>query len=186
MDVETVLAARSGDQEAFARIATESAPRLHRVAYNILRDRGLAEDATQTALLSMWRSLPTLRDPARFEAWSYRTTVRACYEESKRNRRYIAAFRALTGEQAHATSGTSGVEDRDELDRALTELSLDHRAVLVLRFHLDMKIDDIAATLEVPVGTARSRLDRALKRVREAIIAGRISDRPPEQQEARR
>lgn len=171
MDTETVRQAQAGDQDAFARLATESATRLHRVAYNILRDRELASDATQSALLSMWQSLPSLRDPARFEGWAYRTVVRACYAESKRTRRFVAAIKALTSEQSRAPDGIAGVETRDQLDRALAELSLDHRTVLVLRFHLDMRIDDIAVTLGIPIGTARSRLDRALKRVRPALAA---------------
>ena len=58
--------------------------RFLQVSYRILRDRHLAEDATQQALVRIWRKLPRLRDPARFEAWSYRLLVNACLSEAKR------------------------------------------------------------------------------------------------------
>lgn len=177
MDSELVARAQAGDQDAFARLATASAGRLHSVAYNILRDRDLAQDATQQALLSMWQALPSLRDPALFDAWAYRTLVRACYAESRRTTRFFAAIRALTDAGHDAPDATKWVEDRDQLDRALTTLSIEHRTVLVLRFHLDLKIDDIASVLDIPVGTARSRLDRAMKKIRPALAADARTER---------
>jgi RNA polymerase sigma-70 factor (ECF subfamily) len=172
MDTQLVVRAQAGDQDAFTRLATESASRLHRVAYNILRDRGLAEDATQQALLSMRQALPTLRDPSRFDAWAYRTVIHACYAESRRTRRFLAAMKQLASDGRDTSDAMRRVEDRDELDGALARLSLDHRTVLVLRFHLDLKIDDIASVLDIPVGTARSRLDRAMKKIRPALASG--------------
>src|SRR4029450_8107926 len=60
--------------------------RLHGVARRILRDLDLADDATQRALVAIWRDLPQLRDPATFEAWAYKVLVRICYAEGKRER----------------------------------------------------------------------------------------------------
>lgn len=77
MDTELVIRAQHGDEEAFTSLAVAVGDRLHAVAHRILRDTDLAEDATQQALLSIWRDLPQLRDPARFDAWSYRLLVRA-------------------------------------------------------------------------------------------------------------
>jgi RNA polymerase sigma-70 factor, ECF subfamily len=78
MDTTLVVRAQKGDEQAFASLALPLGNRLHALAHRILRDIDLAEDATQQALLSVWRDLPQLRDPARFEAWSYRLLVRAC------------------------------------------------------------------------------------------------------------
>ena len=72
MDTDLVVQAQGGDEEAFASLAVAAGDRLHAVAHRILRDTDLAEDATQQALLTIWRDLPQLRDPARFDAWSYR------------------------------------------------------------------------------------------------------------------
>ena len=85
MDPDLVRSAQRGDEEAFASLAVAAGDRLHAVAHRILRDTDLAEDATQQALLSIWRDLPQLRDPARFDAWSYRLLVRACYAEGRRD-----------------------------------------------------------------------------------------------------
>ena len=68
MDRELVVRAQQGDRDAFTSIATSSYARLHRIAQNILSDRHLAEDATQHALIEMWRNMPQLRDPERLEA----------------------------------------------------------------------------------------------------------------------
>src|SRR5919112_201007 len=86
MDIDLVTRAQGGDEGAFMSLAVAVGDRLHAVAHRILRDTDLAEDATQQALLAIWRDLPQLRDPARFEAWSYRLLVRACYAEGRRSR----------------------------------------------------------------------------------------------------
>ena len=95
MDTELVVRAQRGDEGAFASLAVAAGDRLHAVAHRILRDIDLAEDATQQALLAIWRDLPQLRDPARFEAWSYRLLVRACYAEGRRTRRWAPNLRLL-------------------------------------------------------------------------------------------
>ena len=79
MDTDLVIRAQRGDKEAYAILAAEIADRFLAVARRILRDLDLAEDATQQALLTIWQDLPQLRDPDRFEAWSYRLLVHACY-----------------------------------------------------------------------------------------------------------
>ncbi|MEA2026561.1 MAG: sigma factor, partial [Chloroflexota bacterium] len=89
MDDELVVRAQNGDQAAFAMLAVEIGPRFHAVAYRILRDVALAEDAVQQALLDTWQDLPRLSEPARFEAWSYRLLVRICYAHARRARRRL-------------------------------------------------------------------------------------------------
>ena len=67
VDIDLVIRASSGDHDAFAAIATSIASRLHGTAYAILREPTLAEDAAQSAMVNVWRDLPRLRDPAKFE-----------------------------------------------------------------------------------------------------------------------
>ena len=87
MDADVVVRAQRGDKGAYALLAGDVADRFLAVARRILRDMDLAEDATQQALLAIWQDLPQLRDPARFEAWSYRLLVHACYAEGRKERR---------------------------------------------------------------------------------------------------
>ena len=79
MDRALVERARDGDEEAYTGLMAIAGDRLLAVAYRILRDLHLAEDAVQAAFLRAWRDLPTLRDPDRFEAWLTRIIVRARY-----------------------------------------------------------------------------------------------------------
>jgi RNA polymerase sigma-70 factor, ECF subfamily len=171
MNTDLVIRAQRGDEEAFASLAVTLGGRLHAVAHRILRDLDLAEDATQQALLDVWRDLPQLRDPARFEAWSYRLLVRACYAEGRRARRWTPNLLLLPTDEAAAGEGLSSVVDRDQLERGFRRLSVDHRAVVVLHHYLDMPIDHVADTLGVPVGTIRSRLHYAMRGLRAALEA---------------
>ena len=76
MDQDLVVRAQQGDQRAFEMLAADAYTRLFRLAHGILRDGAKADDATQQALVSIWRSLPGLRDPARFEGWCCRLLVK--------------------------------------------------------------------------------------------------------------
>lgn len=166
MDTELVIHARNGDQMAFATLADSLYGRLHQVAYRILRDQGLAEDVTQQAILLMWRDLPQLRDPDRFEAWSYRLLVNACNSEFRRRTRSLPSVGAATPREPIAPDDFGHLYDRDQVERGFAELSVDHRAVLVLRYYLDMPLETIGETLGIPIGTVNSRLNRAISRMR--------------------
>ncbi len=171
MDRDLVIRAQNGDEEAFASLAVAAGDRLHAVAHRILRDIDLAEDATQQALVNVWRDLPQLRDPARFDAWSYRLLVRACYAEARRRRRWAPNLRLLPADEPTSTDGSTLVVDRDQLERGFRRLSSEHRAVVVLHHYLDMPLDEVAETLGVPVGTVRSRLHHAMRGLRAALDA---------------
>ena len=171
MDADLIGRAQRGDEEAFASLAVATGDRLHAVAFRILRDTDLAEDATQQALLTIWRDLPQLRDPARFDAWSYRLLVRACYAEGRRTRRLAPNVRLLTVGEPAVGEGLSSVVDRDQLERGFRRLSIDHRAVVVLHHYLDLPLDEVADVLGVPVGTVRSRLHHAMRGMRAALEA---------------
>jgi RNA polymerase sigma-70 factor (ECF subfamily) len=177
MDTELVIRAQRGDEEAFASLAVAIGDRLHAVSHRILRDIDLAEDATQQALLAIWRNLPQLRDPARFDAWSYRLLVHACYAERRRTRQWSPNLRLLPVDEPETADGTSSVIDRDQLERGFRRLSIDHRAVVVLHHYLDMPLDTVAETLGVPTGTVRSRLHHAMRGLRAALDADARSAR---------
>jgi RNA polymerase sigma-70 factor (ECF subfamily) len=171
MDTQLVVRAQGGDQQAFASLAMAAGDRLHAVAHRILRDTDLAEDATQQALLNVWRDLPQLRDPARFDAWSYRLLVRACYAEARRTRRFSPNLRLLPTDEPMAADGLASVVDRDQLERGFRRLSIDHRAVVVLHHYLDLPLPEVAEALGIPEGTVRSRLHNAMRGLRAALDA---------------
>ena len=171
MDEDLVIRAQRGDKEAFGLLAAQVADRFLAVARRILRDIDLAEDATQQALLAAWQDLPRLRDPGRFEAWSYRLLVHACYAEGRKDRRWAPNLRILPADEPIAREDLSSVIDRDQLERGFRRLSVEHRAVVVLYHYLDMPLDEIARILEIPTGTAHSRLHHAMRALRAALDA---------------
>ena len=173
MDRELVEQARRGDRDAFVGLVHQVSDGLYAIAYRILRDPGLAEDAVQGALVSAWRQLPRLRDNDRFEAWLRRVLVNSCYVEVRRNRRWAANVRVLPPYEASTPDATRSVADRDELERGFRRLPVDQRAVFVLHHYVGLPLVEIAETLGIPSGTARSRLHYATRTLRSAIEAGR-------------
>jgi RNA polymerase sigma-70 factor (ECF subfamily) len=171
MDPALVVQAQHGDQQAFEALAVAAHPRLYRLARSVLQDDQVAEDATQQALMAIWRCLPRLRDPERFDAWSYRLLVRACYAESKRDPKWLPES-AMSGNHGPvATDDYLGVVQRDQLERGFSRLSVEHRVVIVLRYMLDLPLQQVAEALDVSVSTLTSRQSRALKALRAALDA---------------
>ena len=171
MDRGLVEQARHGDREAFAVLVHQVSDSLYAVAFRILRDSGPAEDALQNALVLAWRRLPKLREPERFEAWIHRILVHACYDESQRTRSWRASVTALPIDLPGGFDGSSTVADRDELERAFRHLSVEQRAVFVLHHYVGLPLVEVAETLEIPAGTARSRLHYAIAGLRDALSA---------------
>jgi RNA polymerase sigma-70 factor (ECF subfamily) len=186
VDRQLIVRAKEGDERAFADLTSEIGARLDRAAYGILRDRDLAEDAMQAALVQIWRKLPTLRDPDRFDAWSYKLLVHACYAEAKRNPQWLPDSEVPTVHEPKAADDLAAVLDRDELERVFARLSIDQRVVIVLHFHLDMTFEQIAKTLSIPKGTVASRLRRAMRVMRTALRADDHAVASPVRQEALR
>ena len=182
MELDLVIRAQHGDKAAYGLLAAGIASRFLAVARRILRDLDLAEDATQQALLATWQDLPRLRDPARFEAWSYRLLVRACYAEGRKDRAWAPNLRLLPADEQASNDALGSVVDRDELERGFRRLSIDHRAVVVLHHYLDLPLERVAEILGIPVGTAHSRLHHAMRALRAALDA---DARPPAREVAR-
>lgn len=168
MQRELVVRAQRGDVEAFAALAGGSLARLHGVAYRILRDRDRADDATQQALIAAWDHLGSLRDPDRFDAWTYRLVVNAAAREAGRwSRREVVTF-VDPAERVDADP-SDNLALHDQLERGFRRLSPEHRAVIVLHYYAALPLSEIAAILDVPVGTVASRLHSAIRRLRLAF-----------------
>lgn len=170
MQVALVERARAGDEEAFASLARAAGDRLLAIAYRILRDIGLAEDAVQQTLVLAWRELPSLRDVERFDAWLRRLLVHACYREARRGRRWAANVRALP-DQPSAVDDVGSVADREQLERGFRRLPAEQRAVFVFHHYLGLTLQEVAAELGVPLGTVKSRLHYATNTLRAALEA---------------
>ena len=171
MQAELVQRAKAGDHAAFEALVASAINGCYALAYRILRDPHRAQDATQQALLGAWRDLPTLRDTTRFDAWLHRLVVNACYSEARGERRHQARVRVLQIDPPSSPDVARSVAARDDLDHAFRQLSPEQRAVVVLHHHLGYPLTEIAATLGIPVGTARSRLHYAVRQLRAVLDA---------------
>lgn len=164
---DLVERARRGDHDAFGQLAAADIGRLYGVARLMVSGTEAARDAVQDALVEAWRGLPGLRDATRYDAWIHRLLVRSCYR--LRGNRAVA-------DSASRTEGTpdaalNSVVDREQLERGFRRLPAEQRAVLVLRFYLDLSLADIAISLGLPQGTVKSRLHRGLAALRAALEA---------------
>jgi RNA polymerase sigma-70 factor, ECF subfamily len=171
VDRDLVEQAQRGDRAAFAVLARSRSDRLFGIARRILRDVDRAEDAVQETLVIAWRELPRLRDPDRFESWLTRLLVNAAYAEAKRVRRYAANIRVLPVDGPQVPDEAGLVADRDQLERGFRRLPPEQRAVLVMRHYLGLEPAEIAQTLGIAEGTARSRLFYAHRAMRAALEA---------------
>ena len=171
MDRDLVEAARNGDREAYVDLIRVRSDRLFAIAQRILRDIDRAEDALQDALVIAWRDLRGLRDPDRFDAWLQRLLINVCIAQATRERRRTANLRVLPIDGPAAPDDLLSIADRDQLDRGFRRLPPEQRAILVLHHYLGYEPSEIAETLGIPAGTARSRLHHAHRAMRAALEA---------------
>ena len=168
MQADLVDRARNGDREAFAVLAGGAVDRLYAIARLVLRDADLAQDATQDALVRAWRDLPTLRDVERFDAWIHRIVVRSCAHSGRLRRRWQTEITVLPSAPAELARANE-LADRDQLERGLRRLTMTQRTVLVLTFYVGLTPSELADALDIPVGTAKSRLHYALEALRATL-----------------
>jgi RNA polymerase sigma-70 factor, ECF subfamily len=159
-----VLAAQAGDREAFAALAQRWHPRLLAVARAVSPSPVHAEDVVQVAWVAIVRGLSSLQSPAAFGGWAARIV---------RNTAASHARRRSTAQRAHERGPAPRApasQPRDPaLARALEALSVDHRAVVELRYGADLGLAEIARLLEVPTGTVKSRLHHARRQLRRLL-----------------
>lgn len=164
-----MIRAQEGDREAFTAVMDAAMERFVGTAQRILRERTLAEDAVQQAWLDIWRDLPTLRDPLRFEAWSYRVLVHACYTEARRAHHWMPNLPLDDVPEPAVPEGLGTVADRDQLEYGFRHLPMEQRAVVILHHYLGLPLASVAEVLGIPEGTVRSRLHVGMTRLRAAL-----------------
>ena len=167
-----VARAQRGDHEAFCTIARGALPHLYTTARLILRDSERAEDATQEALIAAWRDIRGLRDHSRLDAWLHRLVVRSCYRLAERERRHMARIFPILDVDAPGVADNAGlIAERDRMGWAFRELTPQQRAILVLVYYADLPLAEAATALDIPLGTAKSRLHRACQALRAVLEA---------------
>jgi RNA polymerase sigma factor (sigma-70 family) len=149
----------------WVRLATRHLDGAYKLAGYLLGDRDEAEDALQEALVHAWRAWPDLREQASFGAWLDRIVANVCRNRLRQKRRI--RWLALDDEmEVAAADPFHAALNRDAVGRALGRLSPEQRVVVVLRYWRDMPLEEIAAHLDLPLGTVKSRLHYAQRLLR--------------------
>ena len=163
------IAAR-GEADVFVGLIERHLDPAYRLARAILLADQEAEDAVQDACLAAWRERRSLRDHARFEAWFDRILINRCRDRLRVRQRQRVRAIALEGQAQWRHTMDMGAAD-SELDGAVDDLDPDHRIVVLLRFWQDLRLEDIAERLDIPLGTVKSRLHHALRAIRSRLEA---------------
>jgi RNA polymerase sigma-70 factor, ECF subfamily len=166
-----VLLAQTGDRSALEQLLREAYAPLRRYITR-LAGEALADDILQETSLQIFRKLPFLREPAVFRPWTFRIASRIAFAHLKRARRWQPLDDA-PAEHFTAVNPTLG-EPTDEAFLALLEhVSPASRAVLLLRYQHDLSLEESAAILEIPIGTAKSRLHYGVTTLRKHLTSER-------------
>jgi RNA polymerase sigma-70 factor (ECF subfamily) len=178
LDPAQIRRAQTGDVEAFTALVAGRVEAMQRTAMAILGHQADAGDVVAESLAAIWRELPRLRDPLAFDAWSTRIVVHACRRRLRgRGRARVRELTIDAAEAGRSLPSSAGpaddVADRMALERAFDRLDADARAILVLH-HLDGRaLQEVAAILGIPVGTAKSRLFAARRALERALESER-------------
>lgn len=165
-----VRALRHGDTQAFARLVSLHQQRIYNLAYNYVKDEEEARDLTQDIFITVHRSLATLRDEAKFGAWLYQLALNHCRNRYKRlQRRGFFRSRSIDDPDSplHLTDGRSpegllAQKDQDQLvRRAISQLAPAEKEIVLLRDMEGLSYDEISEVLSIPLGTVKSKLNRA-------------------------
>jgi RNA polymerase sigma factor (sigma-70 family) len=160
---DPVSRAKAGDRAAFDELVGPLVDQGFRLAFGMLHDREAAEDAVQEATVRSWRKLSNLRPGTEMRPWFLAIVANQCRTVARG--RWWSVIRL---EETRAAGG--GFEDRivrgADLRSALRKLAVDQREVLVLRYYLDLPLEEVAAITGVAVGTVKSRINRGLAAMR--------------------
>jgi RNA polymerase sigma-70 factor (ECF subfamily) len=172
IDRSLIDRARNGDLDAFETIVRARMDAVYRLTSAILGDEADARDAAQETFVAAWRELPRLREPDKLDAWLQRVAVNASRMTLRaRGRRRV---REIPSSEVAALATHAPLNDRSDaslLDAAMGELPVDQRAILVLHHLEGRPLVEIAGLLEIPVGTAKSRLFHARRTLETALRA---------------
>ena len=177
IDHMTELESEDRIDTEFAALCDDSIRRAYGLAGYLLGDPTEAEDAVQETMARAWSSRRTLRDRHVFDAWLDRILVNVCRDRLRR-RRVIQIVALEAGGELEGCNPFREFLDRDELGPALDALTPDQRILIVLRFWLDLPLEQISERLGWPLGTVKSRLHHSLATMRKRLTAGEERELP--------
>lgn len=159
--------ALAGDRSAYEQLLEPSVRVATRLAFALLHDRSEAEDVFQEAALRAWRRLGNLRPGSRFQPWFVGIVANQCRET--RRGRWWQLVRVPNLTATESTDEITTWLEGEDLRRAVARVPHDQRVAVVLHFHLDMPLSEVAQALGISQPGVKTRINRALKRLRPAM-----------------
>ena len=176
-DQTLVRAARRGDMAAFEELVARHRDRIYARAYSMMHNEEEAVDLSQEAWVKGWQRLRQFQGESSFGTWMTRIIINLCLDQlRKQKRQRTESIEAMDEESggverqmpvvtANPTAGLERAELRQRIDRALGQLSYEHRTVLVLHEFEEMEYKEIARTMGCSIGTVMSRLFYARRKL---------------------
>lgn len=181
-EADLIASAAHGDQEAFRRLWETHHAAAMAAALRLCHQRTLAEEITQGAFLLAWRGLPRFQEGSPFRPWLMRILYRHALNVMEQQKTYLQPLSLDDAFGAEVLNSLDGyteqadvqeqVAQHEEVQQALARLSADQQRVIALRYGADLTEVDIAKVLGWPVGTVKSRLNRARDRLRVLLNDG--------------
>lgn len=170
-DKRLILQAQRGDTQAFETLYNQHLKRVYNIAWRTMGNDADAQDVTQEVMLKAWRALPNFKLDSALSTWLYRITINACSDELRRRKAKTVSVEALS-ESGHEP-GDAGFEqsavDGQNLSWAIGQLIEEYRSAVVLRDVEGYSYEEIAKILNCPIGTVRSRINRAREQLRSLL-----------------
>jgi RNA polymerase sigma-70 factor, ECF subfamily len=161
--VDYVKKAQKGDRDAFVKLIENKKAQLYKTALIHLGNNSDALDAVQDTILTAFERIYTLKDVEHFNTWLVRILLNKCHDIQRSRKKVVALedfYKADSNSEYYDEFKTIEVK---EMLKSLDEI---YRTVLDLRYNQDMKVEDIARVLDIPSGTVKSRINKALKLLR--------------------
>lgn len=180
-ETELIRASRTGDTNAFDHLVETHYRSVYNTAYRMLQTPSAASDATQATFVRVWEALSSFRGDASFSTWVYRITMNVCLDELRRrkNQPYslteededgeIAGERDMPDYSDEPAGTTEQRELQEIVHEAIGRLSEDFRSVIVLYDIRGLSYQEISDALDIPLGTVKSRLNRARQALRDEM-----------------
>lgn len=171
---ELIERCRTGDDTAFAELVDRYKDLVYGLIYRMVRDRGLADDLAQDVFLKIHRGLPYFRGEARLSTWIFRIVQNVCVQARSGRLPDVALDDGIGGDRPPRQFGSEdrafdSLEDRDRLDKALARLPPNYRMLVVAHYIKGVQYEALAEALDLPLGTVKTHLYRAKRRLRELL-----------------